>query len=52
MVDHPNTIVLEDGAPAHHHHFQGPTYQVFGVQKTMDWPGKLSIDYCLYGVEY
>ena len=36
MVERPNTIVLEDGAPAHRHHFQASTYQVFKMQKIMD----------------
>ncbi|GFF59718.1 predicted protein [Aspergillus udagawae] len=38
-IERPNTIVLEDGAPAHRHRFQQTMYDIKGVQKIMDWPG-------------
>ncbi|BCR99663.1 uncharacterized protein AKAW2_50005S [Aspergillus luchuensis] len=38
-IDPPNTIILEDGAPAHRHHFQNTVYSIFGIQKILDWPG-------------
>jgi hypothetical protein len=32
MIDRPNTVVLEDGAPAHKHHDQQRVYSLYGVQ--------------------
>lgn len=39
MIQRPNTIVLEDGAPSHRHHYQQTIYSRHGVQRMMDWPG-------------
>jgi hypothetical protein len=36
---HPNTLVLEDSAPAHRHWIQERTYELYGIQKMLDWPG-------------
>jgi hypothetical protein len=38
-IDRPDTIVLEDGAPAHKHHAQRRVYDLHEVQKILDWPG-------------
>ncbi|OJZ80204.1 hypothetical protein ASPFODRAFT_148152, partial [Aspergillus luchuensis CBS 106.47] len=37
--ERPNTIILEDGAPAHSHHFQHTIYNIYDIQKFLDWPG-------------
>lgn len=38
MVDRPNTIVQEDKAPAHSHHYQQHIFNIAGVQRLL-WPG-------------
>jgi hypothetical protein len=37
--DRPNTVVLEDKAPAHIHHSQQRVYDIHKVQRLLDWPG-------------
>jgi hypothetical protein len=34
----PNTLVQEDGAPAHIHHHHGPVYKLYDVERLI-WPG-------------
>jgi hypothetical protein len=34
----PNTLVQEDEAPAHAHHYQGSAYNLYDVQRLI-WPG-------------
>ena len=41
MIERPNTIVLEDHAPAHSHHFQQRIYDFYEVERMIEWPGKL-----------
>jgi hypothetical protein len=37
--ERPNTMVLEDHAPAHIHHSQQRVYDFYQVQRLLDWPG-------------
>jgi hypothetical protein len=41
MLKRPNTIVLKNSAPTHRHHIQKQVYNLYKVQKIMDWPGNL-----------
>ena len=39
MIERPNTIILEDSAPAHCYQIQQHVYKAEDVQKILDWPG-------------